>query len=49
MGSAFFGLSMDPRAPEEEKANLGDPMRGVVAVTQLFQRFTLQKALATAQ
>ncbi len=45
MGSAFFGFSMDPRAPEEEKADLGGPMRGAVAGAQLFQRFTLQKVL----
>lgn len=36
---------MDPRSPEEEKADLGEPMRGIVAGTQLFQRFTLQKVL----
>lgn len=36
---------MDPRTPEEEKPDLGDPMRGVVAGRQLFQRFTLQKVL----
>ncbi len=36
---------MDPRTPEEEKPDLGEPMRGVVAGTQLFQRFTLQKVL----
>lgn len=45
MGSAFFGFSMDPRTPEEEKPTLGEPMRGVAAGTQLFQRFTLQKIL----
>ncbi len=36
---------MDPRTLEEEKSDLGGPMRGVVAGTQLFQRFTLQKVL----
>jgi predicted Ser/Thr protein kinase len=36
---------MDPRFPEEEKTDLGGPMRGVVAGNQLFQRFTLQKLL----
>jgi serine/threonine protein kinase len=36
---------MDPRAPEEEKTELGDPMRGVVAGAQLFGRYTLQKVL----
>lgn len=36
---------MDPRIPEEEKPALGEPKRGVVAGTQLFQRFTLQKVL----
>ena len=40
-----FLFSMDPRTPEEEKPDLGEPMRGVVAGTQLFQRFTLQKVL----
>lgn len=45
MGSAFFGFSMDPRTPEEEKSTLGEPTRGIVAGTQLFHRFTLQKVL----
>jgi serine/threonine protein kinase len=36
---------MDSLAPEKEKTDLGNPMRGVVAGTQLFQRFTLQKVL----
>jgi len=36
---------MDPRTPEEEKEELGDPVREIVAGTQLFQRFTLQKVL----
>jgi hypothetical protein len=36
---------MDPRTSEEEKPDLGEPMRGVVAGTQLFQRYTLQKVL----
>jgi serine/threonine protein kinase len=36
---------MDPRTPEEEKPDLGEPIRGIVAGTQLFQRFTLQKVL----
>ena len=31
--------------PEEEEADLGQTMRGVVGGTQLFQRFTLQKVL----
>lgn len=36
---------MDPRTPEEEKTSLGELTRGVVAGTQLFQRYTLQKVL----
>ncbi|HWM26281.1 MAG TPA: serine/threonine-protein kinase [Chthoniobacterales bacterium] len=36
---------MDPRTPEEEKPAFGEPMGGVVAGRQLFQRFTLQKVL----
>ena len=36
---------MDPRTPEEEKPNLGEPVPGVVAGKQLFRRFTLQKVL----
>lgn len=36
---------MYPRTPEEEEADLGQTMRGVVGGTQLFQRFTLQKVL----
>lgn len=36
---------MYPRRPEEEEADLGQTMRGVVGGTQLFQRFTLQKVL----
>lgn len=43
--SAVFLISMDSRTPEDEKADLGEPMRGVIAGTQLFQRFTLQKVL----
>ena len=52
MGCAFFGLSMDPRFPEEEKPALPERTHEVVAGTQLlvagtqlFQRFTLQKVL----
>jgi Protein kinase domain/PEGA domain len=36
---------MYPRTPEEEEADLGQTMRGVVGGTQLFQRFTIQKVL----
>jgi serine/threonine protein kinase len=36
---------MYPRTPEEEEADLGQTMRGLVGGTQLFQRFTLQKVL----
>jgi serine/threonine protein kinase len=36
---------MDPRTPEEEKTDLGETMRGVVAGAQLFGRYTLQKVL----
>jgi serine/threonine protein kinase len=45
MSPAFSGYSMYPRTPEEEEADLGQTMRGVVGGTQLFQRFTLQKVL----
>jgi serine/threonine protein kinase len=47
--SAFSGLSMYPPTPEEEKADLGEPTRGLVAGTQLFQRFTLQKVLGRGE
>jgi serine/threonine protein kinase len=43
--SAFSGLSMDRRTPEEEEKDLGQTMREAVGGTQLFQRFTLQKVL----
>jgi|GEM_PF-2611308 len=36
---------MDSRRTEEEKVNLGAPGRELIAGTQLFQRFTLQKVL----
>src|SRR5438105_125248 len=36
---------MYARTPEEEGADLGQTMRGVVGGTQLFQRFTLQAVL----
>jgi serine/threonine protein kinase len=36
---------MYPQTPEEEEADLGQTMHGVVGGTQLFQRFTLQKVL----
>ena len=47
--SAAFVLSMYPPMPEEEKTNLGDATGGLVAGTQLFQRFTLQKVLGRGE
>jgi serine/threonine protein kinase len=45
MRPAFSDFSMYPQTAEEEEADSGQTMRGVVGGTQLFQRFTLQKVL----